>query len=437
VHPEPLADTADRLDSWKSIAEYLDRDVATVRRWEKSAGLPVRRVAGSRGHSVFAYRSEIDGWLKGTKAEPQSIDSSTPSSQGTPAARPIWRWSVVTTAGVLILLSVAWRVRSSRAADPPAAIVEKAGTVVATGRNGTELWQYSFPKGEVNVLLADRQGTRGWIFGGRDPGVLIAVAQRTRSTPERGQAGQLLWLSLAGSLKRTFGFTDEVAFGNKTYREPWLMTDVAAEESSGSRRLAVSAHHFHWWPSLVTVLDSSWTRRGTFVNAGWVDRLEWLSPDRLLVSGFNNARDGGMVALLDPQTLDGRSPASDDPTFTCTSCGSGAPLRYVVLPRSEVNRASASPFNRAVLELLPDRIIVRTIEMPATGSSAIDAIYEFTRTLDLISAAYSDRYWEVHQALHAQGKIDHPRERCPGRNGPMAIELWDPATGWTTKPTRL
>ena len=32
----------DRLDSWKEIATYLKKEVRTVQRWEKSAGLPVR-----------------------------------------------------------------------------------------------------------------------------------------------------------------------------------------------------------------------------------------------------------------------------------------------------------------------------------------------------------------------------------------------------------
>ena len=51
-----------RLDSWKAIASYLKRDVATVRRWEKDLGLPVHRVAGG-GRSVFAHTAEIDAWL--------------------------------------------------------------------------------------------------------------------------------------------------------------------------------------------------------------------------------------------------------------------------------------------------------------------------------------------------------------------------------------
>lgn len=49
-----------RLDSWKAIADYLGRDRTTVLRWERTASLPVRRVPGGHGRSVFAYKSEID-----------------------------------------------------------------------------------------------------------------------------------------------------------------------------------------------------------------------------------------------------------------------------------------------------------------------------------------------------------------------------------------
>jgi hypothetical protein len=38
----------DRLDSWKEIAAYLNRDVTTVQRWEKREGMPVHRHIHSR-----------------------------------------------------------------------------------------------------------------------------------------------------------------------------------------------------------------------------------------------------------------------------------------------------------------------------------------------------------------------------------------------------
>jgi hypothetical protein len=54
----------DRLNSWKDIAAYLDRDVRTVIRWEEN-GLPVYRVPGGKRQAVFAYRAEIDAWMHG------------------------------------------------------------------------------------------------------------------------------------------------------------------------------------------------------------------------------------------------------------------------------------------------------------------------------------------------------------------------------------
>ena len=55
---------SDRLDSWKEIAAYLDRDVRTVIRWEKKEGLPVHRHTHHKQATVYAARSEIDTWLE-------------------------------------------------------------------------------------------------------------------------------------------------------------------------------------------------------------------------------------------------------------------------------------------------------------------------------------------------------------------------------------
>jgi len=55
----------DRLDSWKEIAAYLNRDVTTVQRWEKREGMPVHRHLHARMGSVYASRAELDAWVRG------------------------------------------------------------------------------------------------------------------------------------------------------------------------------------------------------------------------------------------------------------------------------------------------------------------------------------------------------------------------------------
>src|SRR5467141_972750 len=51
-----------RLNSWKEIAAFLQKDVRTVQRWEKNERLPVHRKPHERLSSVYAYESELEAW---------------------------------------------------------------------------------------------------------------------------------------------------------------------------------------------------------------------------------------------------------------------------------------------------------------------------------------------------------------------------------------
>jgi hypothetical protein len=143
-----------------------------------------------------------------------------------------------------------------------------------------------------------------------------------------------------------------------------------------------------------------------------------------------------MIALLDPATMDGQSPPAADPSFGCETCGAPSALRYVVLPRSELNLVTGAPFNRALVDRAGDRLVVRTIEVPSETGQAAEALYEFSSALEPLGASYGGRYWELHRALEASGQINHTRDRCPDRDGPRRIEIWEPATGWTERPPR-
>lgn len=52
----------ERLESWKEISAHLRKSVRTIQRWEREAGLPVRRVKMGGKAVVFAYRSDLDKW---------------------------------------------------------------------------------------------------------------------------------------------------------------------------------------------------------------------------------------------------------------------------------------------------------------------------------------------------------------------------------------
>src|SRR5262245_9427740 len=70
----------DRLDSWKEIAAYLDRNVRTLHRWERDEGLPVHRHQHKELGSVFAYKSELDAWVNARSRNPDVSAQNEPTA---------------------------------------------------------------------------------------------------------------------------------------------------------------------------------------------------------------------------------------------------------------------------------------------------------------------------------------------------------------------
>ena len=86
----------DRLDGWKAIGNFLNRDRTTALRWAKERGLPVHRIPGGGTSSVYALRSELDIWLSGGGGDGgvQAVESG--RSTGTTSRR-----ALVTGAAIL------------------------------------------------------------------------------------------------------------------------------------------------------------------------------------------------------------------------------------------------------------------------------------------------------------------------------------------------
>ena len=105
----------DRLDSWKEIAAYLNRDVTTAQRWEKREGMPVHRHLHDKVGSVFASRAELDTWsrTRNPAVEPPGDNESeepfpTPVSQpphpSTSESRTRWKIALPLLAVVFALV---------------------------------------------------------------------------------------------------------------------------------------------------------------------------------------------------------------------------------------------------------------------------------------------------------------------------------------------
>jgi tetratricopeptide (TPR) repeat protein len=130
---------AQRLTTWKEIATFLGRDERTVKRWEESRGLPVRRVPGHGRASVFAYAHELQAWLDG--ATPDAAPAKAP------AAKAKFSPAAVIAVAALIVAAGAGAWFWSRPVQPV-----REAQAVALYRSGLHEWQTRTPSGLARAV---------------------------------------------------------------------------------------------------------------------------------------------------------------------------------------------------------------------------------------------------------------------------------------------
>lgn len=399
--------------------------------------MPLHRVPGGRGASVFAFTDEIDAWMAGgrlgpapTGAPPTTGPAFEPEGAVPAGPRARRRVATVVAAALLVTLAAAGLVmRRDSPLDPGTLRVDVTPTGISLAdASGVSRMIHSFAPG-ISVLVHGWPPHVGDVDADGVPDVIVGVSFYQDPTGRSARSGELLNLSTRGDVRWRFAFDDVLTFGDGARPGPWALADWHLGPAGAGARFAVAAHDYIWWAAMVAVLDRDGRRLSTFVNPGWIESVLWVGDDRLAIGGFNNLRDEAMFALLDANDAAGQAPGSEGTVFACASCPSTPPLFYATFARSELNRVTAAPFNRAGVELLNDRVSVTTTEAEGAATGAT-AIYEFDRDLRFVRARYSERYWDEHGRLEREGRIAHAREACPERDGPGAIHVWKAGEGW-------
>jgi Tfp pilus assembly protein PilF len=147
-----------RLDTWKEIATYFGRDERTVRRWEAMRGLPVHRVPGGAGGTVYAFEAELAAWLRG---HPEGGESEKKPAPPPRIEISPWRsrapWLAAALAAVALAFGLA-QVLSPRAPDRTARQASSHDPqAVAFYRSGLYEWQTRTPVGLAHAVADFKQ----------------------------------------------------------------------------------------------------------------------------------------------------------------------------------------------------------------------------------------------------------------------------------------
>jgi Tol biopolymer transport system component len=164
--PPPERPPEDRLDSWKEIAAYLNRDVTTVQRWEKREGMPVHRHLHDKAGSVYASRAELDTWTRSRnlRAAPETDSDAPPPTladlpQGSGTSVSLSKWklllSLAAVGTALAIGAVVWSQRTDYFWRNP---IADARFQTVTDFDGVEQAAAVSRDGHFVALLSDRDG---------------------------------------------------------------------------------------------------------------------------------------------------------------------------------------------------------------------------------------------------------------------------------------
>ncbi|MFM9853439.1 MAG: tetratricopeptide repeat protein [Sphingomonadaceae bacterium] len=108
----------ERLVGWKAIGIFLGRDERTVRRWEAERGLPVHRVPGGGGATVWADPADLRAWMAG---DANAFTESAPPDPVPPVVQHRGRSRLIFASGVVaafvIALPFVWQMSGQSDAD--------------------------------------------------------------------------------------------------------------------------------------------------------------------------------------------------------------------------------------------------------------------------------------------------------------------------------
>jgi len=435
-----------KLDSWKEIADYFQRGVRTVQRWERDLGLPVHRISGSRSKSVYAYTRELDAWLSRGAAAP--ADDSAPPVRD--AARPRWPYTLLTGAGLVAVAAVIFILAGPRGAPPQIRRLEAQDrTLIARDDMNRAIWQKTFAA-SIRTTENASPGDGFYNAAARlldhadldhdGQAEVLAVTGAINRWPQR-IAGTLHCLDDQGAVRWEYRPGRVLTFGQESYDDLWtilffFLADVLDDESP---EILVVSYHSVSFPAMLTVLDAAGTVRGEYLHSGHIMNLAVGDLDgdgrpEIFGAAINNEYREGIVFVLDPAQMDGASPQTPDGPYRCAEMPPAREKYYLRLPRDPVNR-HMDKFGRTKWILFdPDSIVVGVPCGYRLGTQGGGLNFYFDRQLRLRKVDIDSGYPLIYRHLHDQGFLAEPYDPQAVKAALGPVLYWDGAT-WVTTPT--
>ncbi len=426
----------ERLSTWKEIAVYLDCDVRTCQRWERKLGLPVHRLdPDSSKTRVFAYKSELDEWLK--------KDLRTKSFRINIREKKAKYFLLIIPAALLFLLVF---LNMNPGSSVPFNFDIKGSSLLILNEKNSKLW--SFDTGLSNLCNEEiyryhfQEKRRNDLGGYSIPYLMIKDLDRdgkkevlfTTQTRDELQEGLLICFDYKGKKLWEFKSGKPLKFGTVSYSSDYRIRGINVYDidGNGSMEIIVISTNRYFFPSQLVMLNSNGNLLGEFWNSGYLMDYCFteLNKDRgvkFIVAGMNNEYNTGCIMVFDPADIWGASPQSGE--YLCQELKPGSEKYYILIPPTDVEKCIDLRNVIYVVEILNNQII--------SAKSGVGQIYyEFNFDLELINVNFSDPFERMHRKYLSENKITSELNNDYKARLMQGLLYYD-GQNWVSQPTAV
>lgn len=402
-----------KLDSWKEISDYLNRDVRTVQRWEARLGLPIHRLDSSPRSRVFSFTDEIDRWMD------KSPRLSSKKNNSKNLKRPIPKMALAAILITITAAGIVWVVNAHKNTGvfsrEPVDFRLSASRLTVLNLKGRPIWSYDF--NVDNLECEDHYKIRFQqksqfdfsfylpclmfrdINGDGTQETLFAM-----QTTDNSQDNRLICFDHKGNIFWEYNIGRPVDDKpERSFSGPIISgIDTIDIDGNGTLEIFILANHKADFSGLAVFLNGAGEKIGAYKNSGHLEdyALEDIDKDginELLLTGVNTDWDQPCLVVLDHTCLNGESPQpnSEGGETKDLSC----PGKYYILMPILAVRTICGAHNgvkKISLSENPDQML--------TLSDLVE--YTFNASLELTDVSFSYRFLMEYQGMRRDGKVD-------------------------------
>jgi len=469
-------DERQRHVSWKEIAEHLGCTPRTAQRWEKEYRLPVFRIPGESCSRVFAYRDDLDDWvrsgnggnvtftgkpselpsgemlteLQATPGWPEQKSSASDQEDGLPGETRSLRTGLIF--GGLLTLAVmvtgaTWLLTgwSSSVHDRLLQVRSDGRILRGFSASSQELWRVELPGSldtpdEImpSASFLNRFPTQA-IRDLDGDGRMEVLAVTGPDSNLQLAPWSLYCLGEDGSVRWKYEPGQSLQFANGSCDRNWVLCFDAVDLDGDSRQeVVVLSKNHRLYPAKVTLLDAQGQVRGEFINSGHLYFLNYKDLDddgilELIVSACHNGYRQPCLFVLDIRKIAGSSPQPDYPEYNCLGNVPGPVRNYLLFPKDPV-MARLSPIGALwPISVSSEGLIVRAHSGIVSPPIAGTLDYFLRPDLSLDHVEMSSSYEMLYRYLAASGALVQPFSHSV-INSLEPIRYWD-GERFVTTPT--